>query len=106
MSEFVQELTSDSFDAATADGLVVIDFWAPWCMPCKMMGPIFASVAEKMAANTRFAKVNIDESPDLPARFGIRSIPTFVILKDGKEVATHTGAIRPDELILLINQNR
>lgn len=101
----VKELTSANFDTETAKGLVVVDFWAPWCGPCRTMGPIFDSVAEKVADKATFVKVNIDESPDVPARFGVRSIPTLVVLKDGAEVDTHTGVMRPDDLIAMVDRN-
>ncbi len=104
-SESVKELTSATFDSETASGLVVIDFWAPWCAPCRMMAPIFETVAEKLGGKAKFAKVNIDESPDIPARFGIRSIPTLLLLKDGVEADTHTGVMRPDDLMGMINRN-
>jgi len=105
MSTSVKELTDANFDTETAKGLVVVDFWAPWCGPCRTMGPIFESVAEKNADKAKFVKVNIDESPDVPARFGVRSIPTLVVLKDGAEVDTHTGVMRPDDLIAMVDRN-
>ncbi len=104
-SEFVKELTSATFDSETANGLVLIDFWAPWCAPCRMMAPIFETVAEKLNAKAKFIKVNIDESPDLPARFGIRNIPTLLLLKDGVEADIHTGVMRADDLMGMINRN-
>ena len=104
-SESVIELTSATFDSETAKGLVLVDFWAPWCAPCRMMSPIVDAVAEKLGPKAKFTKVNIDECPDLPARFGIRSIPTLVLLKDGVEVDTHTGVMRPDDLMGMINRN-
>jgi len=105
MSDFVKELKTADFAAETASGLVVVDFWAPWCQPCRMMAPIFASVAEKLAGKAKFAKVNIDESPDVAAKFGVRSIPTLLVLKDGQEVDTHIGLMRPDDLITMVNKN-
>ena len=105
MSDFVKELNAADFDAETAAGLVVTDFWAPWCQPCRMLAPIFAAVAEKLADKAKFVKVNIDEAPDVAAKFGIRSIPALLIIKDGKEVDSHTGVMRPDALIELVNRN-
>ena len=105
MSEFVKELTSATFDAETSKGLVVVDFWAPRCAPCRMMAPLFAGVAEKLQGKAVFAKVDIDASPDIPGRFGIRAIPAFLVLKNGVEADVHTGTIRPDELIFLVNRN-
>ena len=105
MSDFVKELNATDFDAETAAGLVVVDFWAPWCQPCKMMAPIFGAVAEKLAGKATFAKVNIDESPEIAAKFGVRSIPTLLVMKDGKEADMHVGLMRPDDLITLVNSN-
>ena len=105
MSDFVKELNSGNFDAETASGLTIVDFWAPWCQPCKMMAPLFGAVAEKLADKAKFAKVNIDESPDIAAKFGVRSIPTLLVLKDGQEADMHVGLMRPDDLITLVNKN-
>ena len=104
-SEYVKNLTAQNFDAAIASGLVLVDFWAPWCNPCRTMSPIIDTVAERMAGKATFAKVNTDESPELPARFGIRSIPTLILFKDGIEVANHSGLIRAEDLMGLINRH-
>jgi len=105
MSGKVKELTTATFETETAKGLIVVDFWAPWCGPCRTMGPIFEAVAEKVADKATFVKVNIDDSADVAARFGVRSIPTLVVLKDGAEVDTHTGVMRPDDLIAMVERN-
>lgn len=101
-SEHVKELTSATFDAAVASGVAVIDFWAPWCGPCRMMGPIFEATAAVVGGKATFAKVNVDDSGDIAARFGVRSIPTLVVLKDGKAVATKVGLTRQEELAALV----
>ena len=98
MSEFVKELTSATFDAETSKGLVVVDFWAPRCAPCRMMAPLFAGVAEKLQGKAVFVKVDIDASPDIPGRFGIRAIPTFLVLKDGVEADVSVGVTPPAKL--------
>lgn len=72
---------------------VVVDFWAPWCAPCRMMAPAFASVAKRLEARARFVKVDTERHPELGARFGIRSIPTLAILKNGRELARQSGAM-------------
>lgn len=105
MSAKVKELTTANFEAETAKGLFVVDFWAPWCGPCRTMGPIFEAVAEKASDKATFVKVNIDDSPEVATRFGVRSIPTLVVLKDGAEVDTHTGVMRPDDLIAMVDRN-
>ncbi len=104
-TEHVSELSSATFDDAVAQGVTVIDFWAPWCGPCRMMAPIFEGVAASMSGKASFAKVNIDEAPELATRFGVRSIPTLVVLKDGKAVATKVGLTRQDELAALVVQH-
>lgn len=88
-------LHTASFDkhATRSDLPLVIDVWAPWCGPCRMMAPHFDEAARRFGAQARFAKVNSDEEPNLSARFGIRSIPTLLIFKGGKEIARQSGAM-------------
>jgi len=84
MSEVIH-LTTGAFDKVTAQGApVLIDFWAPWCGPCRMQGPILEEVAKGIASKAIVAKVNVDEEPELAAQFGVQSIPTLVILKNGR----------------------
>jgi thioredoxin 1 len=101
-SEHVQEWTNETFDAATKSGVAVVDFWAPWCGPCRMMGPIFETVAKAFGGKASFGKVNVDEAAEVAAKFGVRSIPTLVVLKDGKVVSTKVGLARADELTALV----
>ena len=98
MSDTVVQLTKDTFDAATAKGVAVVDFWAPWCGPCRAMAPVFEAVASQFADRASFFKVNIDESIDLAARFGVQSIPTLVLFKDGQVADSLLGLQRPDAL--------
>ena len=85
----MQELTSNTFDS-TAKGDMIIDFWAPWCGPCRMMAPVFES-ASRSHKYVTFAKVNTDEEQMLSQQFGIRGIPTIVFLRNGKEIGRHVG---------------
>jgi len=86
-------LTTETFDAtlANTDQPVLVDFWAEWCGPCKMMSPILDQLATEQAGRATIAKVDIDAFPDLQARFGIRAIPTLIVFKNGQPVSTITG---------------
>ena len=99
-------LNASNFDevVVNSDIPVIIDFWAPWCGPCKMMAPVFVKTAKSFPLKVLFAKVNTEDEQQLGARFGIRSIPTLMIFKDGKEVNRTSGALDETSLIRLINQ--
>ena len=97
----MKELTSANFAAETAQGLTVVDFWASWCGPCRLLSPIVEELAGEMA-DVNFAKVNVDDEPDLANRFGINAIPTLVMLKNGEPAAQSVGLKTKEELRSLI----
>jgi thioredoxin 1 len=88
----VLDLNSANFDSAVSNGLVLVDFWAEWCGPCKMMHPIFDRMAKKYR-HIKFARVNVDQNQDISMKFGVQAIPTFIMFKDGKQVDRMTGAV-------------
>jgi thioredoxin len=95
----IEHLTDDTFEAAiTRPGLTVIDFWAAWCGPCRAMAPQFERAAA-LRPQYRFAKVDVDAEPALAAAYGIRSIPTLVVLRDGEAVAGQAGVVGAEQLV-------
>ena len=107
MSDKIIHLTDDSFDTDVlkADGLTLVDFWAEWCGPCKMIAPILDEVAEEYDGRLSVAKLNIDENEATPPKFGIRGIPTLMLFKDGSVVATKVGALSKSQLTAFIDSN-
>lgn len=99
MTTAITDLTAETFDAAAAQpGVMVIDFWAGWCGPCRMMAPQFEKAAE-LRPGYRFAKVDVDAQPVLAARFGVQSIPTLAVLRDGELVGTAAGVVGAEQLV-------
>ena len=85
------ELTDANFDATISSGTVLVDFWAPWCGPCRMQTPILEEVADALAGQAVIGKVNVDDAPSLAGKFNVRSIPTLILFKDGKPVQQWIG---------------
>ena len=102
----LKHLTTAQFDAAVeAAPLAMVDFWASWCGPCKMLSPLVEALAEQYDGKALIAKVNVDEEPDLAARFGVMSIPTVVFLKNGREFDRKVGVMPPDAFISVLDNN-
>ena len=103
MAEGVIELDGTSYDEAVKSGVVLVDFWAPWCGPCKQQTPILEKVAAAIGDKAVIAKVNVDEAPELAAKYGIRSIPTLVLLKDGENKQQFVGLQQEAALVSAID---
>ncbi|MFT4530040.1 MAG: thioredoxin 1 [Gammaproteobacteria bacterium] len=106
MSDNILTVTDDSFDADVlgSDLPVLVDFWAEWCGPCKMIAPVLEEIAEEYAGKLKIAKLNIDQNEATAPKFGIRSIPTLILFKNGAAEATKIGAMSKSELVAFIEQ--
>jgi thioredoxin 1 len=98
MGEEVVELSESSFEDFIKDGLVFVDFYADWCMPCMMMVPIIEDVAKKFSGKIRFGKVDVSENNALASKFGVSSIPNMTLLKEGKVVDQFIGSLSEEDL--------
>ncbi|NCF11650.1 MAG: thioredoxin TrxA [Gammaproteobacteria bacterium] len=107
MSESLVHVTDDSFETEVIQQStpVLVDFWAEWCGPCKMIAPILNEIAEEYGERLRVAKLNIDENPNTPPRYGIRGIPTLMLFKDGNVEATKVGAVSKSQLTAFIDSS-
>ena len=95
----IANISDASFqETISSEGLVLVDFWAPWCGPCKMIAPILDELDQQAGSSLKIAKMNVDDNPETPARFGIRGIPTLKLFKNGEEVQTFVG-VQPLEVL-------
>ncbi len=99
----VINLTDDSFEKTVAQGTVLIDFWAPWCMPCRMQGPILEKVAGRIGETAKICKMNVDEEQLTAQKFRITSIPTLLLFKNGQVVRQFVGVQDENTLVSAIN---
>ena len=107
MSEHINYVTDGNFDAEVLQSQtpVLVDYWAEWCGPCKMIAPILDDVAKEYAGKLKVAKLNIDENQGTPAKYGIRGIPTLMLFKAGNVEATKVGALSKSQLTAFIDSN-
>ncbi len=104
MAEKALELTDENFVETIGSGVTLVDFWAPWCAPCMVQGPIVEKVAEKVASRAKVAKVNVDEGRQAAGQYGVRSIPTLIVFRDGKPVQQFVGVQSEAQLVSAIEQ--
>ena len=104
-SDKVKTLTDGNFSQETSAGVVLVDFWAPWCGPCRMLGPIVESLATDYDGRVSVAKMNVDDNPEVPSRFMIRGIPTLLLFKDGQLAETLVGLKSREELVSMLDKH-
>jgi thioredoxin 1 len=100
----IKELSDANFQAQIKNGITLVDFWASWCMPCKMMAPVLNETADALGSTARIGKLDVDSNRESSAKYGVRSIPTLILFKNGKEVNRFVGVKTKDFLLKEINK--
>ena len=103
MAKYI-DLTAENFDATIAEGVSMVDFWAPWCGPCRMIAPVIEELAEDFEGKAKICKVNTDEQQDIAVKYGIRSIPAILFFKNGELVDQMVGAASKDAFAAKLNE--
>lgn len=107
MSEFITNVSDASFDQEViqAEGAVLVDYWAEWCGPCKMIAPVLDEIAQTYQGKLKVCKLNIDENQETPPKYGVRGIPTLMLFKNGNVEATKVGALSKSQLAAFLDSN-
>jgi thioredoxin 1 len=107
VSEDILHVTDDTFetDVINSSDPVLVDYWAEWCGPCKMIAPILEEIASEYSGKIKVAKINIDDNPQTPPKYGIRGIPTLMLFKNGEVEATKVGALSKSQLTAFLDSN-
>jgi len=106
MSQYVHDLSEAALDDELVQSRepILVDFWAPWCAPCRAMSPAIEAAAQKLAGEAKVYKINVDDNPSISSRFSIRGIPTLILFKDGREANRLVGLCSMDEIEALVNK--
>jgi thioredoxin 1 len=102
--ESMMVINSNNFDETIGNGVVLVDFWATWCKPCRMQAPVIEEIQKEMVSKIKVGKLDIDKSPDIADRYGIQSIPTMIIFKNGKPIEQFVGITAKEKILEAINK--
>ena len=98
----IMHLTKDNFDSVTSSGLVLVDFWATWCGPCRMQAPVLDQIDAELSSSVKVCKLDVDDHPDIAQRFGVFSIPTLIVFRDGQMIRKEVGLHSYEQLLSML----